>query len=173
MAIRKLPAVEYLRQVLDYNAETGDLIWKKREAGPEKWNTRFAGKKAGHVRADGREVVAINGILYYSYRIIWAINHGYDCELQIDHKDLNKQNNLLSNLRKATHVQNNANKSIRKDNVSGSKGVCFVEKRQAFLAQLVVNKKRVLNKYFRTKEDAEKAYLIATELFLGEFARTE
>lgn len=173
MAINKLPPVDYLRQVFDYTPETGQLIWKRRPWERSQWNNRCAGKKAGHVRKDGREVVSVNGVLYYSSRIIWAILNGEDCEAQIDHVDLDKNNNLPENIRTASHAQNNANKGLRKDNTTGLKGICYVVSRKAFLAQLVVNKKRVLNKYFKTAKEAETAYREAAEQYNGAFARTK
>lgn len=45
--------------------------------------------------------------------------------LFIDHKDRNKLNCRRDNLRYVTHTENNRNAGLRKNNISGIKGVCF------------------------------------------------
>jgi hypothetical protein len=65
----------------------------------------------------------------------------------IDHKDRNRQNNKLSNLRWATASENTKNTGLRKDNKTGHKGISFCKTR---------NKYRFKNKRFKTLEEAVK-----------------
>ena len=65
----------------------------------------------------------------------------------IDHKDRNKLNNSLCNLRWATSSENNKNKDkykLRKDNKCGYTGVTFSEKE---------NRYRYKNKRYKTLEE--------------------
>ena len=47
----------------------------------------------------------------------------------IDHVDRNRTNNNISNLRWATHSENNQNSSIKSNNTSGFTGVYFTKNR--------------------------------------------
>ena len=60
----------------------------------------------------------------YLHVYIWELKMGSIPEgLEVDHKDKNKLNCQLSNLRLATHAENNRNKNKRNDNTSGYIGV--------------------------------------------------
>lgn len=63
MAKQPLPSIAQIRQLLDYDPETGELCWRarpiqffngpyvdRREAAWKRWNNRYAGTKAGHAR---------------------------------------------------------------------------------------------------------------------------
>lgn len=95
------------------------------------------------------------------------IKSGYE----IDHKDGNKLNNLENNLRISTKTQNNQNSRIRKDNISGYKGVIWYNKLNKWRAYITINKKQIHLGYFNTKEDAARAYNIAAIKYFGEFAQ--
>ena len=64
----------------------------------------------------------------------------------VDHFDRNKFNNLESNLKVVTHVENNANSPKRKDN---STGVVGVKNRgfQKYEAQITFNKQRYTKRF--------------------------
>lgn len=171
MAIHKLPPIEYLRQVLDYNAETGELFWKERKDAEKKWNARFAGKRAGCFHPDGYVKITINGVIYAAHRLIWVILHGEAPRDEIDHIDGNGYNNRIDNLREATSSQNGWNTKAHLDNKLGVKGVTFLAARNKYQAQLMIDGRYVLSKAFDSMEDAKKAYVEASAKFQNEFAR--
>lgn len=173
MAVNKLPPIEYLRQLLDYDPETGHLTWKERPFSTKQWNAKFVGKRAGSIHCKGYIAVGIDGKVYLAHRIIWAIFYGNEPEYQIDHKDMNPANNKIDNLREATASQNRWNERARRNNKLGIKGVHYCKKDKKYIAELKVNYKRVAHSYHATLDEAQKAYEKAAQLYHGEFARTK
>lgn len=91
-------------------------------------------------------------------------------KLPIDHKDRNGLNNTKSNLRLATKSQNAANSKVRRDNISGFRGVSPLGKRWRSVIQ--VNGRRLHLGCYTTAIDAAIAYDLAAIRFFEEFART-
>jgi hypothetical protein len=90
--------------------------------------------------------------------------------MEVDHRDGDGLNNQRHNLRYATHAQNSANRKKRSDNTTGYRGVS--KHGRGWVAQLMVNRKYVLNKKFYNVEEAARAYDAAARRHLGEFAQT-
>lgn len=68
--------------------------------------------------------VNFKGKTYANHIIIWVLHNGpVPTGFDVDHKDTNKQNNKISNLRLATHSQNQHNKNMNKSNPLGIKGL--------------------------------------------------
>lgn len=88
----------------------------------------------------------------------------------VDHKDHNRTNNNIHNLRWATTQENSMNKRKSKNNTSGYIGVAFIKKTQKFRAFIEVNGKQKHLGLFVTIEDAKRARKKATKLYYGEFA---
>ena len=72
---------------------------------------------------------------------------------EVDHIDGNKENNRIKNLRWVSRSLNSQNTRIRKDNISGSKGVRYVPERKKWTCIWSVEKK-MYRKYFATQEEA-------------------
>ena len=78
-----------------------------------------------------------------------------DDKLCVDHKDNNKANNHVSNLRFATSKENNQNSSIRLDNTSKVKGVHFHKRVKKWHAQITIDGIRIHIGYYDDLEDAK------------------
>jgi hypothetical protein len=91
-------------------------------------------------------------------------------QIVIDHIDRNKLNNRKSNLRLATHRQNDCNKIVRKDSVSGYKGVQLHKQTGKWRARIKVDYKNIHLGLFEDILDAAKAYNEAALRYYGEFA---
>lgn len=91
--------------------------------------------------------------------------------LTIDHKNGNKLDNRVENLRVATTGQNNRNVIKRGNNTSGYKGVHWDKKSQKWISRIRIGggQRLTLGK-FSNKEDAAKAYNEAALKYHGEFA---
>ena len=72
----------------------------------------------------------------------------------VDHIDNDRQNNKLINLRFATAKENGQNRSINKNNTSGTKGVSWNKKSMKWTAQITVNGKQINLGSFINKDDA-------------------
>jgi Demerecviridae HNH endonuclease len=96
---------------------------------------------------------------------------GHWCAQVIDHRDLDPSNNRLTNLRRATKSQNNANRRVCRNNASGLKGVS--PDRGRWRASIRKNGRRRHLGMFPTPQAAHAAYVKAARKLFGRFARTE
>ena len=154
---------ERLRELLDYDPETGIFRWRAAR-GATKPGAAGCPNKRGYLR------ICIDYKLYYCHRLAWLYVHG-EWPREIDHRDLDKSNNRIGNLRVATRTQNNANMAKKRDNTSGLKGAYFDKRKARWGAGLKVNKRFKFLGYFATKEQAHAAYARAATIHHGEFAR--
>jgi len=158
-----------LKQIIIYNAETGVFTW--RAVSGRRGGIR-AGDVAGWLDSDtGYWKISIGNKNHLAHRLAWLYMTGIWPEQQIDHCDLNRANNIWTNLRLSTQTLNNANTGKRADNTSGFKGVSRSRDR-CWWAQISKAGKHHNLGYFSTREAAAQAYdRAALELF-GDFART-
>lgn len=89
----------------------------------------------------------------------------------VDHKNMNRLDNRRENLRPCTQSQNLANSKKRPHNTSGFKGVNWHTGTKAWAARLGFQNKRIHLGYFKTAEEAARAYDAAAKQYFGEFAR--
>jgi HNH endonuclease len=156
---------EGLRDVLEYNPETGEFFWKISGHGIS------AGDSAGSIYGNGYRYIQINGLDYRAGRLAWYFVTGEDPADFIDHKDGIRDNNRFLNLRKATNSQNQANRGAPRNNTSGFKGVSWQSSRGKWIAKITVNgKARNLGRY-ENIDDAVRAYKKAAIEAWGEFAQ--
>src|SRR5262249_52135114 len=144
-----------------YDPTTGVLKW------------RASGRKAGCLTKDGYLQVNINKSAYYVHRIVWAMVHGrWPAEL-LDHRNRNKADARISELREATNGQNKANSRANEGTYSGIKGVTWHIRKKRWLAHIRTGGLKRHLGYFDDVEDARKAYEAAAREAWGEFARSE
>lgn len=160
-------STERLRELLSYDAETGDLAWLAKRS-----NRCRPGNIAGTLnRVNGYRYIHIDGAYHLAHRVIWQIVHGEKPSTQIDHINCVKTDNRLSNLRKASTSQNHANIGITAANTSGFKGVTKAKGRKRWCAAITKHRKHYHLGCFDTKEEASAAYQAAAAKMFGEFAR--
>ena len=166
--------MEDLKALLDYDPETGKLLWKKRdvsmfvfdsqrhtgkrrysaERACNMWNTRYAGKEALNVPNNwGYLHGSINGRNEMAHRVIWKMMTGTSPEI-VDHINGNKLDNRLCNLREATPTLSSINRSIAINNKSGVIGVFWNTGRKRWRAQISMDGKQCNLGEFDTKEEA-------------------
>ena len=96
-----------------------------------KRKTNFVGSLSSH----GYWEFRLNNILYRNHRVIYFTHfQNGDLTLMVDHKDGNKQNNYIGNLRLVNNRHNSQNRKMKK-NTSGVIGVGYSTKDNAYLAQ--------------------------------------
>lgn len=177
MTDKSIPDAAALRQLLRHDQEAGKLFWRPRpmEMFSSKitfltWNSRWAGRHAGYLGANGYLYLSIFHKRFLAHRVIWAIFYGDWPNKNIDHINGSPTDNRISNLRLASQAENCRNSRIRRDNKTGVKGVSWHASRRKFIADICVNGVRKRIGYFDTKDDAEKAYLSFAEELHGDFA---
>lgn len=153
---------EIIRELLDYNPETGRLFWKERDKkwfkttqSANSWNTEFAGTEAFTAkRTEGRMHGRIFEKNYAKHRICWLHYHGAWPENVIDHIDGDPTNNRISNLRDVAQQENALNQKLRNTNKSGQMGVCEANSGSRWRAYITVDGKQVNLGQFENKDDA-------------------
>lgn len=151
---------ERLKEVLDYDPETGNLFWKV----PISPRVRV-GEKAGTPNSSNAMIISVDKRRYQCHRVIWLWMTGAWPEHEVDHKDTNPLNNRWENLRACTRAQNMHNTKVAKNNKLGVKGVRYRKGKYQV---------RVHNKAYGSYDDLELAEFISQEAratLHGEFAR--
>ena len=150
---------EYLRRMILYNPETGDLVWKERPAMRIK-----AGTLAGNINSGGYLSVQVKGKKRPAHRIAWFLYYGTWPKNDIDHINGIKTDNRIVNLRDVASVVNFQNqRKPRKNNKSGFLGVS--KKGNRWVAQIQVDGRRTHLGSFEKPEDAYASFLEARRKF--------
>lgn len=157
MARKPLPSQEVLRQLLDYDPETGVLRWKEREIGmfpsariARGWNSKYAGAVAGRIsESTGYVQLTLLGRSHMAHRLIWKMVEGEDPD-EVDHVDGERTRNAWVNLRNVDRSMNQRNAKRRSDNSSGAVGVFWHRSRLKWCA-------RIRNKYLGIYENYDDA----------------
>lgn len=164
-----------VRELLDYDPETGVLTWRVDRTTGKGRILRAAGTEAGYVKSMRKTLsyrsIRIDRQAYKAHRLIWLLVHGHWPEAAIDHINCDGLDNRLVNLREATLSQNSANMRRRNDNTSGAKGVCRRAGSDKWSAEIMVAGKRRHLGQFESIEAAAAAYEAAAIKHFGEFAR--
>lgn len=157
-----------LKEYLNYNEINGDFTWAKQRRAKAQ-----IGSKAGCLTSEGYVAISIDGRRYKAHRLAWLYVYGVWPGGQIDHVNLNKSDNRISNLRLASSSQNSMNVRVRSDSRVGLKGVSLPTGRsKKFGASITIEGKRKWLGRFETALKASEAYQRASRALHGEFART-
>lgn len=165
---------DILRQLLDYDPDTGKLTWKRR--GPEwftdgkqtsefsakRWNAKHAGKEAFTAdNGKGYRHGSIFNKRHIAHRVVWAIHRGEWPKDQIDHINGNRSDNRIENLRSVTHAENGRNQRLFKTNTSGATGVAWDKRYGKWKAYIYADGRLKHVKYSISKADAIEARKVA------------
>lgn len=160
--------VRRLKEMLHYEPSTGAFTWLVTRCGKAK-----AGDIAGRVSRWGYRQIQIDGRLYMAHRLAWAYVHGdLPADVEIDHKNGQRDDNRLTNFRVATSAQNKQN--LPKGNCRnklGVHGVHFDEDRHKFRAGIKIGRKS-LNLGSYDSLEAARAARLAAERRLHPFAQS-
>ena len=164
-----------LREVLDYDPETGVFRWRERKNkngdGRGLWKLK---RDVGTYSMKGYLTVEIGGRNYQSHRLAWLHVTGKWPKDQIDHINGIRDDNRFLNLREATAFENTRNAKAKKNNKTGLKGVSRRQRISGtfvFVARIHLENKRVHLGCFKTAEEASRAYIESARKHFGEFAR--
>jgi hypothetical protein len=156
---------ERLREVLNYDPETGVFTWK------ESRGSKAKDQAAGSLhKEDGYIYVRVDGVLYKGHRLVWLYMTGARPH-RLDHKDGKRANNSWSNLREATNGQNMMNTGKRPSNKSGLKGVSWAKVKRLWRMDIAAYGVKY-HAMFDCPAAAHLAYVVKSDQLHGEFGRT-
>jgi hypothetical protein len=173
MASQNVYTPSVLRQLLDYDPETGVMIWRERP--PElfkghspsqarAWNKRYAGREAFPPNPSrGYRSSTIFGIRVMAHRAAWCHYMGQTIPegQYIDHVNGDPSDNRICNLRLASPAQNQMNIETQ---IGAVRGAVFHKQTRKWQASI-----RIHLGSFDTAEDATAAYEAAAAKLHGEF----
>lgn len=148
-----------LREVLDYDQETGILTWKIQSS-----NRIKVGSQAGAMLKTGYLSISIDGKLHRAHRLVWLWVHGVWPDDDLDHINGIRTDNRIANLRDVSRTTNQQNlRAARGDNThSGMLGVYRTDKvGKPWRASIKIDGKDKHLGNFSTKEDSYSAYIDA------------
>lgn len=159
---------DIVRELLDYDPETGVLRWKERdikwfkasetrtvEHVAKHWNNKHSGKEISKaIDFYGYRNVKIFGKRYKAHRIIWLWYYGEWPKGVIDHENQNGADNRISNLRDVSQEVNCQNAKKHKNNKSGVSGVYYSKRDKLWQSTIGYKGGRKLLGYFKTFEEA-------------------
>lgn len=146
-----------LQELLSYDPETGLFTNLTQRSIRVK-----IGSIAGCKKPSGAIEIRLDYKLYFAHRLAWLYIYGKFPEKGLDHINGVKDDNRISNLRRATRQkigQNVLNPGI--DNTCGYLGVCWHKAAKKWNARIGINGKQKNLGYYITAEEAHEAYLTA------------
>ena len=151
-----------IKEHFKYDAVRGKLFWR-------------TGEKRGHAVPLRKSPFGYLNIHWLQmdwrvHRIIWMLVNDEPLEYsdEIDHRNRIRDDNRPSNLRKATHQQNQWNAGLRSDNTSGIRGVCK-KPNNRWEANITVNGKPQYLGLFKSPQEAAEAYQKKARELRGEY----
>jgi len=152
-----------LRERLDYNPATGEFTTRPRKIG----GISYFGKT--RMPAVTISLKTLKGAWrpYYAHRLAWLWMTGQWPTEEIDHINGDSTDNRWSNLREATHAENNRNKPFYKG-TSRFIGASFHKASGLWRADI---QHRTIG-YFKTREEAASAYAKVAKKLYGKFVHS-
>lgn len=142
MSTRELPSIDYLRQLVDYDPETGAFTYRHVDAMRATRNSRVAGKPAfARAHRQGYRVGVVCGRQIFAHRAAWALTYGDWPDGEIDHINHDPADNRLANLRAVTKAENMRNMPMLRSNKTGVTGVYWIEETRKWRAAIRVDRK--------------------------------
>jgi hypothetical protein len=156
--------LELLSALFNIDLDTGTIVRKITTGSKAK-----AGTTVGYINDSGYLEFMLFGNKYLVHRILWFVSTGEFPTEFIDHKDLNKTNNSIDNLRLCTNKENSHNTLTRKDNTTGYKGVSLDKRCGKYRAYININGKQKSLGYYTTALEASIVREAAAKALHGEF----
>lgn len=158
--------VDWLRERYAYDPLTGEIRFKL-------GHSKMRGAVAGTLNDDGYRIIRIiyqgRRIQVTAHQLAWTLHYGEHPVHDVDHWDLNRDNNRIKNLRHATRSQNLANRpptGVLPKGVTRSRS-----KSKPYQAQITVEGKYRYLGLFDCVDAAHGAYLAQAQVAFGEFHR--
>lgn len=147
-ARRESLTLERLKELLSYDPETGVFIRRTAKKGNP------AGSIAGSKGEGIYIIVKVDNVPHLAHRLAWFYVNGEFPATDLDHRDGNKRNNQIENLRLTDRAQNTWNRGKQIRNISGYRGVYWNKADKCWRAKTVVRGKSYLVGSFKCRHEA-------------------
>lgn len=165
-----------LKELVSYNQDSGKFFWKKRDGENksknnynERFNSRFSGVEAGNKDPSGYIKIRIDKKLYGAHRLVILYTEGFLPDFA-DHKDRDRSNNARKNIRVATKLKNQQNRSPSKNSTSKFVGVFWDKSKSMWSCSIKHAYKFVYRKRFKCEIDAAMSYDKVSPMYKGRFS---
>lgn len=178
MTASNLPSPELLRDLLDYDPDTGRLTWRTRSAAMlvkhglsvpynlTGWNSRHAGAQAFTAdNGKGYRVSTVLKRMYRANRVAWAIHYGSWPTGMVASVNGDRADTRIANLMIVDAVECGRRSRRAKRNRSGQTGVYRSRSGQGWFARITVRRKKISLGEFSKFEDAVQARKDAEKLY--------
>lgn len=152
MKIRKEDlTLALVEKVLKYDADTGHLTWISKHC-----NKRIViGSRAGSLhKASGYRHITLYGTTYGEHIICFYLHHRRWPEGHVDHGNHIRDDNRAVNLEDVTFLQNMRNRAALKTSITGNQGVWYCKRRERYVAEITMNRKKVWQRTFKSATEA-------------------
>ena len=143
---------ERVKELFSYNETTGYFT----RLTSVKGRYSSAGSIAGCIEQNGYRSISIDNKRIKAHKLVFLYTQGV-IPAMVDHIDGNKDNNSLSNLRIVTADQNQKNRKLGCNNISGISGVRWLSKSRKWQADIRVNNQFIYLGRWENKEAAIQA----------------
>lgn len=167
--ICKLPSVERVRELFDYDPSTG-LLTRRIDAPGLKFKI---GAVVGTRNSHGHLICRVHYTIYYVHRLVWLHFYGRTPPALIDHINGIRDDNRICNLRLADIFESSRNRRHNRNSASGLKGAHYSTSEGKWRSSIGVNGCVIHLGWFETKEEAARAYAEAALRYHREFASTD
>lgn len=150
-------SVDTVRNMFDYNPDTGIFTWKNPTS-----KRVSVGQRAGVVSQNGRRYIGVLGEHISAHRLAWFYVHGVWPVSNLAQLDGNYDNCSLVNLREETPGETARKAIMRCTNRSGARGVSWKADKKLWQATITRHGQRVFLGTFDTVDEAAAAYEKAT-----------
>lgn len=144
------------RDYLNYEKETGIFTWIKKIS---KHSRGVIGSSAGSTRKDGYARVRFNKKDYLAHRLAWFFYYEKWPSKDLDHKNGNRSDNRIENLREATSRENASNRTVHRN--GKLLGATKINKK--WQSNIQIFKKLIHLGRFHTEQEASNQYFLALE----------
>lgn len=149
-----------LREVLEYDADTGVFRWLR----PLAYKTKV-GQVAGGALRTGHIRIRLHPKRYMAHRLAWLYVYGDWPAGDLDHIDGNPANNKIDNLRIVTHQENMQNRRAAPVNSTTKLlGVSWCPRNKKWRSNISVNGRNMYLGLHLTADAAHEAYVAAKRI---------
>jgi hypothetical protein len=150
---------EQVRELLDYDPETGIFTWKVKLT---RWHK--IGSIAAHLSGEYLRVKIFDNYIR-AHRLAWLYVYGEFPKHDIDHRNGNPRDNSIANLRDVpTFINLENQRKPRSNNKSGSGYLGVGFEKGKWRARIRVHGKEINLGRFNTPQEAHEAYIAAKRI---------